>query len=171
MLVCFSLCFCFTETGHCKSSGTKDKFPLACMIADCYCGTPVHGLCGYPVPRHMAIPCLPQLTQFLQLQQHLQSSGLGRAFLHQKPWLERISLKKKIPSCTSSFTSSLNWLGPREKNVKALGSFPLWTCELVLLTPVTASPYQSAELVLREKHSSVRTLVLPYPSWPQRPRY
>lgn len=68
-------------------------------------------------------PLSAQLMQCLQLQQHLQSSELGRTFLHQKAWLERISLKKNNPVLYIIFQWFLQLIGAQGKECKGPGFF------------------------------------------------
>lgn len=165
MLVCFSfLSFCFTETGHFMSSGTKDEFPLTCMTAGRHQGTPIHGTLelatqcrgpwqspGCPSFAAAATPALLQPGESNSASETMSGEDLTK-----KSHLVRHRLL--VPSADQS---------PRKRMLRLWGSSPLQTCGLALSTPFPTSSYQSAELAVREKHSSVMTPSLPHPPDPK----
>lgn len=72
------------------SSGTTDEnFLLVRIVAGRHCGPPVHGTLRAPSGNPMAAPA--HLVFAAAATPAVLSRG---SILHQKPWLERISLKK-----------------------------------------------------------------------------
>lgn len=149
-------------------SGIEDKFPLVCMIANTHCETPLQRthMCKVPTwwPSH-SCPGLPRVCG-------------GPNICGPLSWAQHFALGTmagedltKIPIL---YIVIFHWFpqwAAKEQNAKALGSFPLWTCEPVLLTPVRCFAISLCLTSTRGKAFSVMTLLLPNSSGPQSPEY
>lgn len=164
MLVRFSfLSFCFMDTGHFMSSGTKGEFPFICMTADRHHRNRVYRTLCPPSAEAMAVSWLLGTPSVCSCS-NISSPWAGEGLLHQKPWLEKISPMNPVLYITRPwFPQLIRTQGKKCWDLGFFNTMDLWACSLKL-RPCLCIPVCLTSIV-REKYLSIMTYL--YPIFPK----